>query len=219
MNFVKKITSILIAGSVVLNSLSVFAVEKGRVKCDVLNVRVSPNTECEIIERMTTGTTFDIIYTDNGWYNIRMNNSITGFVNADYVAKLSESAAQASEVGALIAQNAHNYIGYPYVYGSSGPSSFDCSGFTTYLFKQQGYSLPRTSRDQGEFGEYVEKSDLIPGDLVFFSNRSDKTINHVGLYIGNNEFIHASTSLRGVVKDSLNSNYYTNHYITARRVL
>ena len=135
----------------------------------------------------------------------------------DYVFKTNSLVADTDAES--IAQNAFNYLGYSYSYGSAGPNSFDCSGFTSYLYKQQGYSIPRTSRDQGNYGTYVEKTELVPGDLVFFSNRSDKTINHVGVYVGNGEFIHASTSTRGVVKDSLSSNYYTNHYITARRIL
>ena len=227
MKFTKKITSIILAGGLLLNSIGCFAVETGRVKCDILNVRVSPNTNCEIIDRLSAGTTFEIVYTDNGWYNIKMNDNVTGFVCADYVSRMidgipseDESAdSTATKTAAAIAKNAHNYIGYPYSYGSTGPSAFDCSGFTTYLYKQQGYSLPRTSREQGEFGTYVEKSDLSAGDLVFFSNRSDRVINHVGIYIGNNEFIHASTSIRGVVKDSLDTKYYIKNYVTARRVL
>ncbi len=219
MKLIKKIVSVITMGTVLFNSFSIYAVEMGRVNCDLLNVRVSPNTECEIIDRMPTGTTFEIIYTDNGWYNIKMGNDVTGFVNADYVTNMTNTTYNGGSDAASIVANAHNYIGYPYSYGSSGPKSFDCSGFTSYLFKQQGYSLPRTSRDQGAFGQPVEKAELVAGDLVFFSSRSDRVINHVGLYIGNDEFIHASTSLRGVVKDSLNSNYYTKHYVTARRVL
>lgn len=219
MCFIKKLVSIITAGTVLFNSIGIFAAEKGRVNCDLLNVRVSPNTECEIIDRMPTGTIFEIIYTDNGWYNIKMDNSVTGFVSADYVTKVKDGYLTGSSIAANIANNAYNYIGYPYSYGSAGPRAFDCSGFTSYLYKQQGYTLPRTSRDQGSFGQHVNKTDLVAGDLVFFSNRSDRVINHVGIYIGNDEFIHASTSLRGVVKDSLNSNYYTKHYVTARRVL
>ena len=91
--------------------------------------------------------------------------------------------------------------------------------YTSYLYKQYGVTLPRVSTSQGEAGVYVEKSLLMPGDIVCFSNRSDRKINHVGIYVGDGDFIHASTSSRGVVMDNLNENYYLNHYVTARRVV
>ncbi len=214
------IAMVLICICILCFSLNCFAAEKGRVNCDLLNVRVSPNTNCEIISKLYTGTTFDIIYTDNGWYNIRMNNGVTGFVCADYVTRFdAESLPSASYVGETIANNAQSFIGYPYVYGDEGPYSFDCSGLVYYLYIQQGYSVPRTADVQAECGMYVDKSNLLPGDLVFFSNRSNRSINHVGIYVGNGEFVHASTSIRGVVKDSLYSDYYVRNFVTARRLV
>ena len=217
---IKKFTISCFAGAVALfSAIGATATEVGIVNCDLLNVRVSPNTECDIINRLSTGSRFEIIYTDNGWYNIKMANGVTGFVSAQYVTRYNSDNSEASNIAATIAQNAYNYLGYTYSYGASGPNAFDCSGFTSYLYKQQGISIPRTADNQSEAGVYVNKSELLPGDLVFFSNRSDRSVNHVGVYVGNGEFIHASTSTRGVVKDSLSSNYYTNHYVTARRML
>ena len=203
------------------NSILAFAGERGVVKCDALNVRVSPTTQSEIVSKLYNGASFDIVYTDNGWYNIRMNNGVTGFVSAEYVKKVKETDKNVTNdaLAASIVNSAHNYIGYPYSYGSTGPNAFDCSGFTSFIYKNQGITLPRSSYEQGNYGTYIEKSDLLPGDLVFFSNRRDRKINHVGIYIGNNEIIHASTSGRGVVKDSLSTNYFANNYVTARRVL
>lgn len=218
----KRIISIIILTIIIsLFAFSVSATEYAYVNCNLLNVRVSPNTNCKVVRQLPYGTGFDIVYTDNGWYNIRLNDGVTGFVNALYVTKgdIADLSTNSSAVGKEIASNAHNYIGYRYVYGTAGPSSFDCSGFTSYLYKQYGYSLPRSSYDQGRYGTYVDKSNLVAGDLVFFSNRSDRRINHVGLYVGDGNFIHASTSGRGVVKDNLYENYYVNHYISARRVL
>lgn len=216
----KRLTALITGCTVLISGHAwAFAAEFGCVNCDLLNVRVSPNTECEVIDRLYEGTTFDIVYTDNGWYNIRMNNGVTGFVSADYVTRVGDIAGGVNPVGHQIASDAHKYLGYSYVYGTAGPNTFDCSGFSSYLYKQYGYSIPRTSFDQSSFGTYVSKENLMAGDLVFFSNRSDRRVNHVGIYVGNNEFIHASTSKRGVVKDSLTSNYYINHYISASRVL
>lgn len=216
----KKFTSVIISLLIItVLSVNTYAVEKGTVNCDTLNVRVSPNTTCEIVAQLSKGNVFDILYTDNGWYNIRMSNGKTGFVSAKYVTKDGAAGSSPSSVAAKIAESAHNYIGYRYSYGSTGPSAFDCSGFTSYLYRQFGYTLPRTSTSQGSYGTYVDKSSLAAGDLVFFSNRGDRKINHVGIYVGNNNFIHASTSSRGVVMDNLGSSYYVRNYVTARRIL
>jgi len=156
-----------------------------------------------------------------GWYNIKMSDGVTGFVFAPYIKKLVPGFLDSyqNDIGSSIASDAYNYIGCRYVYGSSGPSSFDCSGFTSYLYKQYGVKLPRTSTEQGTVGTYIDKSMLSYGDIVCFSNRRDRVINHVGIYVGDGNFIHASTSTRGVVMDSLSAKYYENHYVTARRVL
>lgn len=217
----RKITTTIITVLTLLTlSINSVAAETGYVSCNLLNVRVSPNTSSDIVTQLEKNASFEIIYTDNGWYNIRMQSGKTGFVAAQYVTKNSTAVnSNSSDVAKRIASDAYNYIGCRYSYGSSGPSAFDCSGFTSYLYKRQGYSLPRTSNSQGSYGTYVEKQNLTAGDLVFFSNRSDRKINHVGVYVGNNNFIHASTSVRGVVIDNLGSDYYKRNYVTARRIL
>lgn len=214
----RKILCFAIICFMVFTSYSTFAFESGRVNCDMLNVRVSPNTECEIVSQLPNGALFEIIYTDNGWYNIKMLNGVTGFVCADYVNKTNEEIPTGN-TGTQIAATSYNYLGYSYVYGAAGPNAFDCSGFTSYLYRQFGVTIPRTADYQAEVGMPVDKSNLTPGDLVFFSNRSNRSINHVGIYVGNGEFIHASTSTRGVVKDSLYSNYYLRSYVCARRIV
>ncbi len=110
------------------------------------------------------------------------------------------------------------YWGVPYKYGATGPNSFDCSGFVKQIY-QEAYklSLPRSSSDQFRSGDYVKRRDLIYGDLVFFCN-SKKKINHVGIYIGNNRFAHASTSA-GVTISNLANGYYAKRYAGAKRFL
>lgn len=212
----KLITAFSTLLSLMILFTNVEATETAYVNCNALNVRTQPNTSCDIVDVLWYGTQFEIIYTDNGWYNIRMANGVTGFVNAAYVTK--EMEQELNLKGKEIAKTVQNYIGYPYVYGSAGPRAFDCSGLTSYVYKQYGLSLPRSSNSQGSVGAYVDKANLREGDLVFFSNRSDRRINHVGIYIGNNEFVHASTSVRGVVRDNLDESYYVRNYVTARRV-
>ena len=216
----KKSLSLLISIVLIFSILVVYA-EEGYVNCNLLNVRVSPTTESGIVTQLPTGSKVEIIYADMGWYNIRMQNGVTGYVVAPYITKaqIVKTETGNTNVGEKVALNAYNYLGSRYVYGTAGPKTFDCSGFTSYLYKQYGISLPRTSNSQGYIGTYVAKSDLKPGDILCFSNRSDKRINHVGVYVGNGDFIHASTSVRGVVKDNLNEKYYVNHYVTARRVV
>jgi cell wall-associated NlpC family hydrolase len=98
-----------------------------------------------------------------------------------------------------------------------GRGAFDCSGFTKYLFDHEGTSLPRTAAEQYQRGMVVTKEGLQPGDLVFFKNTYKRGISHVGIYIGDGQFIHASSPRTGVRVDSLSKAYYVNHYAGARR--
>lgn len=113
-------------------------------------------------------------------------------------------------LGSSIVATARHYLGIPYKYGGSTPSGFDCSGFTSYVYKQYGISLPRSSSGQGSFGAYIDKSQLRPGDIVVFPR-------HVGIYVGGNSFIHSPSPGKSVEIASLNSSYYKNRFICGRR--
>ncbi|WP_337035108.1 C40 family peptidase [Paenibacillus illinoisensis] len=108
-------------------------------------------------------------------------------------------------------------VGTPYLYGGTTTSGFDCSGFILYVFNAFKLDLPRTSSMQAKKGSFVEKEELRPGDLVFF-NTNGRSISHAGIYVGNNQFAHSSSS-KGVRISSLSESYYETRYVTARRVV
>ncbi|MDD9272228.1 C40 family peptidase [Paenibacillus sp. GCM10023248] len=125
-----------------------------------------------------------------------------------------KAAPAAVPVNEQIIQTANAYMGVPYVWGGTTPNGFDCSGFVRFVYQAKGIELPRTSAEMhSEAGTQV--TDLKVGDLVFFAS---KTVNHVGIYLGNGRFISA-TSSRGVAVDSLSSSYWKARYVGAKRVL
>jgi cell wall-associated NlpC family hydrolase len=126
---------------------------------------------------------------------------------------LATSAHAASKLDEAV----NELIGIDYKWGGTTTKGFDCSGFTMYVFEKFGISLPHTSKGQANVGTEVGKDDLKPGDLVFF-NTDGKGISHVGIYLGQGEFAHASSS-KGVTISNLSDAYYAKRYVTARRVM
>ena len=125
-----------------------------------------------------------------------------------------------TDMGTRVCQYGAKYLGTPYRYGGSGPGGFDCSGFVGYVYKQHGYNLPRVAADIYGVGVAVDKANLRQGDLVFFKGRGTSYINHVGIYVSNNQFIHSSSPRSGgVIYSYLNSSYYSQTYVGAKRVL
>lgn len=121
-----------------------------------------------------------------------------------------------SGVGGSIVSYAMKFLGFPYVWGASGPKAFDCSGFTAYVYSAFGIYLPHYTGSQAQMGRSVSKSSLEPGDLVFFNTYG--SISHVGIYIGGGQFIHAATSGIGVTISSLYESYYESRYACAVRI-
>ena len=133
-----------------------------------------------------------------------------------FVSKKNENTEKCQKITSL----AKTKLGRKYVWGASGnKNTYDCSSFTKYVYKNIGVTIPRTSINQSKFGKYVKRDELQKGDLIFFdtSKRRKGYVNHVGIYLGDNKFIHASSAKKKVVITSLGKNFYSNRYKGARR--
>ncbi|SDK59051.1 C40 family peptidase [Natronincola ferrireducens] len=200
---------------------------------DDSSVRAEASSGAPITITLNKNHTIYIKDYKDGWYHILTEDFTEGWIKSDMIELQINVSTQVSRSGSRtntlsnIKSITEKYIGRPYRYAGNGPNSFDCSGFTYYIFntyykeylQQKGINLPRTSRSQANVGTQVSRNQLQIGDLVFFNNGSSKTINHVGIYVGNNEFIHASSggNMR-VIISSLNENTYKNRYSTAVRL-
>ena len=124
-------------------------------------------------------------------------------------------------LGEEVAAFALNYVGCRYVRGGQGPNKFDCSGFVYYVYKNFGYDLKPGARNQWSLLDgTVKRDDLLPGDLVFFSrNGSSSGIFHVGIYIGNDQFVHAANSRKGLIVTDMNDDWYARRYLGAKRAI
>ena len=202
-----------------------------------VNIRKEASKDSSIVEQIKLNTAVTVLSEENGWSKVSVNNkegyvasnllsssktqetaTSRGGVTREKTTETTTTTTTSSGKGATVVETAKNYIGYRYVYGASGPNSFDCSGFTSYVFKLHGVSLSRTAKGQYSNGTAVARGDLQPGDLVMFGP-SVAGINHVGIYIGGGQIVHAANPSRGVTIDTINSGYYNNNYVGARRVI
>ena len=192
---------------------------QGTITASVLNVRSGPSTKHNIITTVSAGTEVDLLEKVDNWYHIRYNNT-EGYVNESYVRRYYGNIP--SVIGEKIVKLSMNYLDVRYVWGGLSPKGFDCSGFTLYLFKQFGYDLPHSASSQWHnCGEYIERKDLQPGDLVMFNDparNNGKACSHVGIYIGNDQFIHASSGSKRVCINNLNETYFNKYYKGAKRI-
>lgn len=185
----------------------------GIVSASSLNVRSGPTTGHSKVSSLSSGAQVEILESLDGWYRVA-----GGYVSAEYITILDPGV---SKLQAEIVAYAHNFLGCAYVLGRSGPTAFDCSGLTQYVYKHFGYSINRGATAQLKNGVVVAKENLLPGDLVFFNNKGTgaSVATHVGIYIGNGQFLHASSPKVGVVISDLYSTYYKKVYTTARRII
>ena len=204
------------------------ATGKGTVTASALNIRSGPSTSNSIVGKAYKGNTVDILSSSNGWYKVKLSNGQVGWGSSDYISKGGEGSGGSEGSGGgssetnnaqAIINTAKAQLGKPYVWGAEGPNSFDCSGLVYYVYGQHGIKMPRTSREQANVGTTVSQSQLQPGDLIFSSTDGSGGVNHVGIYIGNGQMIHAPNSNDVVKTTNINSSYWQNTYVKAKRVL
>lgn len=217
----------------------------GKINGNNVKVRSGPGTGYPILTAAYKGDKAYIIGINNQWFKVIFGEHI-GYVRSDYIdlteypyenqdssktplffrggistgIKPSVEALHNSTgptLASKIITTAKKYIGVPYLWAGTTPNGFDCSGYVQYVFNKHGIELPRSSREQYTVGYKVSKSNLQPGDLVFF-NTSGSGVSHVGIYIGDGKFIHSGNT-SGVVITDLYSAYWVNLYLGARRVL
>ena len=206
----------------------------GELAGDDVLIRDEPSTSGDVLGDADSGTNVDIIGINNGWYKVKCDGE-TGYIRSDFITIVKDevtdptitksSTSQLSDEEKTLREQvvdfALQYEGYSYVYGAESPSDgFDCSGLVYYVFRHFGYNVMRTASTQyANDGVKVSKSELQPGDVVFFSSNGGYSVTHVGIYIGNNQFIHASTPSVGVIISDLDSSYYTRVYYGAKSIL
>ncbi len=192
---------------------------QGWVDGSDVRMRAAAGTDSEIVRVTTYGESVEILGVDGEWYKVSAGGK-TGYIRGDYVSFTEPDPSQAPAAGSIgeqIVAFAEQFLGTPYVWAGSSPSGFDCSGFVSYVFKNFGYTVNRTAASMYSNGVAVDKSELQIGDAVFFASSSE-SIGHVGIYIGDGEFIHSSSGCGYVTISGLDESYYSRMYVGARRI-
>lgn len=214
------------------------------VNSQTTNLRQKADKTSQIIKQVSINTQVTVISTNNGWAYVDVNGT-KGYIAETLLSSSKQETSRgtmterdstdvktetktqtassntemtkettSSQTGSSVISYAKQFLGSKYVYGGTTASGFDCSGFTQYVYKHFGVTLNRTAAAQYSNGTSV--TNLQAGDLVMFGKSG---INHVGIYIGGNTFIHAANPGRGVTTDTLASGYYKTNYVGARRIL
>ena len=184
--------------------------------------KVEVKSDGEVIAILSKDARVVIVGKDGDALRVKLADGRTGGIPANSVAvERSDSplpGVDRRSFGRELVRTAYAYRGARYRRGGTSSRGFDCSGFVKFVYARKGIRLPHSSRELYKCGKRVAKSELQPGDLVFFANTYRRGISHVGIYIGNGKFIHASTRRTGVRVDHLGVDYYRRRYAGARRI-
>jgi len=213
---------------------------EGRIICSVGEIRQTPADDGALVANICKDTKVTLLSLENGWYSVSYGTT-SGYVQADMVEadssadaslfkvpetieqSVTEQSAPEDDWGEQVITKAKEFLGVPYVYGGASPSGFDCSGFTMYIYRLMGEDIPHSASSQwSSVGTSIDRSDLQPGDLVFFRDpaySNGKACSHVGIYIGNGDFIHAASgSDHQICISSLSESYYDRYYKGAKHI-
>lgn len=186
-----------------------------------VNLRDTPSIEDGAILDCLSNAKIKIYEKQEDWYKITTEDDLEGYVFGKFVSFEKDLTASKVNTSAIISI-AKSKLGCPYEWAGEGPNAFDCSGFAKYCFKEAyGITLPHSASAISQKGTRVSKENLQAGDFVFFATSGSASINHVGIYIGNGEFIHASSSSSNghqVHINALNTGYYNRVYQWAQRI-
>lgn len=192
----------------------------GEVKGEDVNIRNHPDVRAEVIQKVSQRPV-QVVGKNNEWYKVMINGK-EGWVYSQYVEVARADLIPYVKVkGEELVEYGLQFIGTPYVWGGENlENGVDCSGFTQQVFHAFDIDISRVSYMQAKDGQEVGKGELRTGDLIFFdtSGVNNGKISHVGIYMGQDKFIHSESS-RGVTVSHLSSNYYTRNYVKAIRVI
>ena len=186
------------------------------VTTDVLNVRSQPSLSASVWTQISSNERYPVISQLDGWVELELEEETNAFAATEYVdvryalneaikfSPLEEAAANSGRIRSSLVNYALKFVGNPYVWGGTSlTKGCDCSGFTMQILKQYGVSLPHYSGSQAQMGKKVTSANMRPGDLIFYANSSG-TINHVAIYIGNGQIVHAASRRSGIRISSWN---------------
>ena len=197
------------------------------VNTSTLNVRKGPGSDTTKLATLNSGDKVQFLESKGEWTRIKTSKNVEGYVYSKYISKAPTAASRSesgsgtqsynSDLATQVLEYAKQYVGVKYVYGGESPKGFDCSGFTQYVFAHFKIKLPRSASEYSSVGTKISRSDMKPGDLLLFDRYDDWTLGHVGIYMGNDKFIHASSRKGKVVIATLSK--YSGNILGIRRVL
>ena len=197
-------------------------------KGNVVHSKKLEHCENECLAQKATEYSLQAVYDELHRAENLARRAATLKKSVEHIAKATANARKKGKAYHLTKDDREKLLEYAkffkggkYVWGGTTPKGFDCSGYVQYLYKKSNINLPRTAWSQSKQGIPVDKNDLKKGDLLFFLTDKKRGIpvTHVGIYLGNGEFIHAASKKKGIIISPLTHGHYADTFVSARRVL